>query len=1069
MITKLTKTVDNSPINKVHIVRGYESAKLVIDIKSITGTLTVGIYVSRDSSDPLITEDSRAKAFLNGKQITSNYTISSIGVYEFLIDTSDVNKLQIIGNQSTGADITSNSHFSTSMYKLSLEDVGGEEKSIRNKLIQEGFGTYDVTAYESAKIILDVKSITGTRAVGVYKSHSISGDISERADAYIDGRLLTSNLSISEPGKYIIDVDVNDVVRLLLSSGAGTWEATVRIVTYYDKLDIESLTSNRDNIFRGEEHIEIPLSVNAKQIDFEAKFWDDYSGYLYLEGSNDDFETFSGIPYIDNNNLTFTELGYMSISQGLKILGFANVEGYKNVRFRFVSSEKNKATIKFDVHNNYITREIGNINIKVAHAYRFFRGYRWIEFDFSGTKCKGRSLRENFLPVDENADSIAFNIYDRAMNPIPNTYYSTSQTIEVYGDVTEGGVIIECEKPIYSLNRVLVPYNSLDGATSTAVVRSILYENRPSKKDFDTLFERGDYLIKQLPSLNTNKDVFNSDVLEYTSKRLSFYMYGYHGIRYDIPFTVDNVPSLQDGETIKLAYLLPINLLYRNGRVGSKQGASRIVVFTNKGRILHNFPVRNAPPNPNSDMFLFDESAVINLYQKWQPVNSKELVDSSHKYFPVLKDYDYSQFNGRVAGTEGFVDHFGNGGLPVGKMYLQSHVVDKSVTFSALTYSNISKGDKMTVFGNYNSSEGSEPFVMATNDGGRTWYIQAWFACTDHYNYMRGGSIDLTPITSTSSYVANSIRIGRKRFNIPTSVVKEPITPFVVNESDKSLVTNISLLEGETVITLADDVDYDGSYPVVYFENVSADSEWDYICNNGFTADGEVNNGIFFRVKKIAPNQYQLFADLGNQYEGDQVCRHIHAVNMTTSGVIISTGESYSDESYGGGFLYYLQQNFRNGGNVIALTSKLPIIRLTSAKEGVNRACGAYLFNDEIDPTLLYVSDEAFETIENGKRYATIEGRSVKINNTPAGIFIGKLSDIDDQSKFKCICESKVTILGLTEHHGHFVADGHVAPMMVSKNGYDWTIETESSYGNKVNGTDENGNIYFGNKVIVFK
>ena len=142
-------------------------------------------------------------------------------------------------------------------------------------------------------------------------------------------------------------------------------------------------------------------------------------------------------------------------------------------------------------------------------------------------------------------------------------------------------------------------------------------------------------------------------------------------------------------------------------------------------------------------------------------------------------------------------------------------------------------------------------------------------------------------------------------------------------------------------------------------------------------------------------------------------------------------------------------------------------VRLTSSPYGINRACGAYLFSDNADPTILYVSDQCFPP---NKRYASIPGRNNDepfVPITHGGIFVGKLSDVDDQKKFRCVCELHTTIIGLLQTNGHFAAYGHGNSIMFSKDGFNWSIDVDDR--SHINGFDNLGNIYFGNKVAMFK
>ena len=226
-------------------------------------------------------------------------------------------------------------------------------------------------------------------------------------------------------------------------------------------------------------------------------------------------------------------------------------------------------------------------------------------------------------------------------------------------------------------------------------------------------------------------------------------------------------------------------------------------------------------------------------------------------------------------------------------------------------------------------------------------------------------------------------------------------------------------------------------------------------------------------MEKVSANQYKLFGDMGNPNTGEIVCRHIHAVNAIEAGILVSTGESYAEGQFEGGFLYVMEQTRNNGSDAVPASNNLPwehITRLTSTIDGVNRASGAFLFSDNADPSLLYVSDEAFVVGDTHKRYAPLpSGRTERLPLTPGGIYIGKLSDVDDQRQFRCICETKSTVIGLTENHGHFAADGHGNAICLSKNGLDWTIEIDDGDNSMVNGVDNMGNIYFGNNVVLFK
>ncbi|MBO5865118.1 MAG: hypothetical protein J6Q73_03600, partial [Bacteroidaceae bacterium] len=173
-----------------------------------------------------------------------------------------------------------------------------------------------------------------------------------------------------------------------------------------------------------------------------------------------------------------------------------------------------------------------------------------------------------------------------------------------------------------------------------------------------------------------------------------------------------------------------------------------------------------------------------------------------------------------------------------------------------------------------------------------------------------------------------------------------------------------------------------------------------------------------------------------------------------------------------GGFLYFLAQNKRDGFATVATSygdviSPASITRLTSSKDGVVRASGAFMFCDETDPTIVYVSDEPNYLGFAGRKAELPEGRTKSLDIVPIGVFVGKLSDIDNQAAFKCVYDARGMITSLVHNMGHFAADGFNNSIYLSADGKKW--HEFANNGDAVNGTDLEGRIYFGNKVVEFK
>src|SRR5690606_6812680 len=133
-------------------------------------------------------------------------------------------------------------------------------------------------------------------------------------------------------------------------------------------------------------------------------------------------------------------------------------------------------------------------------------------------------------------------------------------------------------------------------------------------------------------------------------------------------------------------------------------------------------------------------------------------------------------------------------------------------------------------------------------------------------------------------------------------------------------------------------------------------------------------------------------------YDNSLMCRHVHSINEHVGGLIVATGEEYPEA-----WLLYITQYFKDASTVVNALNigRSNVFRLNSSPLGLQRACGVLMDNED-DPNLIFNSDTSYVTTI-GKW--GIEGRSPE--NLPRvssnGVWRGRLSDIDDWSKFKCV------------------------------------------------------------------
>lgn len=880
---------------------------------------------------------------------------------------------------------------------------------------------------------------------------------SPRPNVWLDNVKQKAGIIIREIGKHRIIADLTNIKYLKITK-SDMPNSNIRIcfTPYITELITDMYTGGTEIIYdvRGKKQ----LDVNVKKI-YE---FNNTAKYIRFFKSTDKktWENFTSV----NTEWGITKSNFAAITDIEELNAYANVEETNFVKIKIDSNDYDVYSIRTELHEQIVDGRTfdlvirGNDKNNISTMASLLKGYRYVRIEFKGTNVHGGyatlsidTLKEDYPKIlDGNycLPKSPYNIY--VTGGYANTEYS-KLFVPVIGEACGGAVTIDFNNPLKDGIRFYLSNSS--GATVTYGAFKLTLSNTISKKDNAIISEKNDYVIKACKKKLSvsERDVFGTDVIEYTDDTIVYYLFGYNGTAWKYKFNVETVENFVEGEKIKYAYLLPYSI---NGAVGSLRLPNRIIIFTNKNRILYNC----AGNSKIGNMGYFKESKIINPYKKWQAVNSQDKVDTVHKYFPVLKDYNYSQFDNRGADVVQ--------GESAGDLLLDFHTPDDN--WRRTTWCNMARSNKVAVFGNYNTS-GTEPIVIATVDGGKTWKVVTWLSMVSDYAGITGGKIDLAPISNQKAYVANSLKLCLREYKIPTDTVKEPTSGFVIDENKQVSVSSFTVEGEDTFVNLSTPMDYGNYSPICFFKNNGSPSVWDYICNNEMSESGEENNGIFFRLSKVNDTKYKLSANVGNPYDDGLICYHIHAVNRTNAGFVISTGESYRQGTYGGGMLYFLQMNYNNGDNVIPegidyLLDKT--FRITSSPDGVNRACGAYISNDKKDPTVIYCSDESFYT--TGKRDASIPGRSIKIKNVPTGIFRGKLSDIDNQSEFECVCETRSTVLSLFEWNGHFVADGHFEGICISKDGKNWNIDT-NMHDNSINGADSDGNIYFGNCVVEFK
>lgn len=1092
-VTKLYRIVENLTESKTFSVKGFQSAKLAVEITEVTDSLTFGIYADAvDASSSDVT--TRPPVYLDGVLQTGNITLKVAGKYEILIDLTNVGSLRIVkvANGVTDSSILSCSYDAFKLPGLPTETF---PQSLKTD-IPQNVTNYDVSAYQSAKMQVTVtegKITFGIRADRVGTSNNYY------APVYYNGELIKDNITLGV-GEHELFIDLNNTAMLsvnkVVNVGGTTSADTTTLYCFQKPFAVPKIEEEEeivvpDNYLAGKAGKTFAVPNGAKQVDIfvssVTKPTSSTNMYLRVKGSVDGVN-YKDVPFYNNTLSNIEFFGYVQIVKDtdFTLQGWLNVEEYRFIQLNYSGGNTNEflaADVEFT--NVYKEREVNVVDANANAGYNFYqtnllKGYKAAKLNISATLANSSAYIAAYptKAVNEYKNIEAFAHYTNYGEEVA----ITGTEIYLGATMDNGVMIVVSEKaPATWYFNVGDPAEAIENGTATVNATATMMAE-PCFATLPVVRETNDYTVKEQPTSAANRDVYNKSVVEWDANTLSFYPYGYGCFCYKVTMGTSVCPDWMEGEQISFVSLLP----YNEDKDGVKptlngRGVASICVFTTKGRILHNKPKRYDVAGYKSDIMLFDESLVVENINslKWLPSTNEGAV-APYRYFPVLTDYDYNQFDNRFKnwGRSEEINtrlEFTSTSSP-NTLY---HQKNKNVAqWRRLNFGNMAKDDKVCVFANYNGDGneiGQEPVMIATNNGGRRWDVLPKFACVEHYKNMYSGDVDMSKI---GSYSADSLMLCRCAFNVPTAEQKEPATAFVVPEEQQTLITAMSTIDGVTTITTADDLSFDDAEsPRVFLKNVSAGSEWDCVCNPTPLSS---NNGVFFRaIRKVKEDgktyiekTYILKADLGDAYQSDRICRHLHNIARTSNGFIICTGESYSADKFQGGFLYFLTQNQRDGFASVAtkhgaVIDPASITRLTSSKDGVVRASGAFMFCDEADPTILYVSDEPNYLGFTGRKAVLPEGRSKELDIVPIGIFAGKLSQIDEQSKFKCLLDTRGMVTSLVHNMGHFAADGFNNSIYLSADGKRW--HEYANNGEAVNGTDLEGRIYFGNKVVEFK
>lgn len=507
----------------------------------------------------------------------------------------------------------------------------------------------------------------------------------------------------------------------------------------------------------------------------------------------------------------------------------------------------------------------------------------------------------------------------------------------------------------------------------------------------------------------------------------------------DIPLTSDNFPNLKDESTIGSAYVF-------NRQAGNTQSGiyARVCLITNRGQIYHNYPER---PNGSigGDEYNFDESVIWDLpigkTTRRHPSKNINEKRKGYRYDPTLLDYGYemkpalNQDNGY--GHGGFGATVGTGDMTRPRFYqfqepfaVNDSDKDNQVDspFRMLSYP--CKTRKGTFIGTYQINR-ARVCLFSTYDGGRTFFVEHEFASGGLLNAVGYGNGINT--TAVGSYPSGAFSLKKRNYIYPNDADKDPKDIFSY-EADV-IVTSISN-EKEAIITTLTPHKLANQDVIILTKNDNTSTPFDFMTNTVSTKDG--GTGMLYMVKIINATQFYLKEYIYSP-DSNLTTRHIHYVQELKDFISFGTGEKYPN-----GWIMVLEQKHKDAYAVVnPVTMFNNAYRLNSSDKAPQRLCSFWMLdNNSENPTVYLGSDEVNITRPQLK----IEGRTDLPSRSSAGIFKGKLSDMDDMSKFASVLDVGDVNIYCINFNGVLVAGFQMGHCAVSlDNGDTWELINSGS------------------------
>lgn len=526
-----------------------------------------------------------------------------------------------------------------------------------------------------------------------------------------------------------------------------------------------------------------------------------------------------------------------------------------------------------------------------------------------------------------------------------------------------------------------------------------------------------------------------------SKKNIMYIVPDYHFrlIKYKVKLNKKNFPELIKKSKIENCMIIPYPRYY-----DAKRGklSFRICVVTDRAQIYHNYPDREyeyAGRSHWEDVIAFQESVIWDRpnrkYPSVNPVDREVervflgLPNEAYEYHPsICLENSINEYGSRRFGRSSWVINEKGEKIKVGRFYVPQR---RAETNPFAVMGGYECNHKMALIGTYrsNTKYGARTCLFMSSDGGRQWYCKYEFGDAGEYVFRQGnveewgrnwGNRIMGDWVVPNSKLPQ-LYVRKRKVIYPSKENKEPLQFFSWSEplyverivADKEKIMFIfyeeHMLETGNVISV-------GS------TDIDKDNVWAWMINNK-VSDKNAGNGMLFKVEVININTIALNEFVMNE-DNNIVCRHIHHINHVKDGWLLGTGEIYPNS-----WVMYIQLKDVEKATRISANEYICIERLNSTEESIQRTMGVLW--DEDSNSLFFASDH--DTICR-QTILGPSGRNLQITRSSVGIFAGKLCDIDDFRKFRCIKETSEVAYFFKEIEGNIIWCGQQGEMYIYKN-----------------------------------